>query len=89
MYLQEALEIVCAKRGFKSGDYTLVTKDMSNDMSVFVALDRTVASLQGQSELLLVKKEMVSNLRVNIAQPAGTSADPNCMRRLSMTMVAK
>ncbi|KAI0030353.1 stress-activated map kinase interacting protein 1-domain-containing protein [Vararia minispora EC-137] len=73
MYLQEALDMVCARRKLSSKDYSLVV----GDMSVLVALDRTVASLMGKSDLLLVKKEMVNNLGVEVAQPAGTSSDPN------------
>ncbi|VDC07496.1 unnamed protein product [Peniophora sp. CBMAI 1063] len=74
MYLQEALDIVCHRRKLlPAKDYTFVV----SDMSVMVALDRTVASLQGKTDLLLVKKEMVPNLGVNVAKPAGSSADPN------------
>lgn len=75
MYLQEALDIVCHRRKLlPAKDYTFIV----SDMSVLVALDRTVASLQGKTDLLLVKKEMVSNLGANVAKPAGSSADPNC-----------
>ena len=74
MYLQEALEMICRRRTLPVKDYTFVV----SDMSVLVALDRTVASLQGKTDLLLVKKEMVPNLGVNVAKPAGSSADPNC-----------
>ncbi|KZV72977.1 hypothetical protein PENSPDRAFT_603472 [Peniophora sp. CONT] len=73
MYLQEALDIVCHRRKLPAKDYTFLV----SDMSVLVALDRTVASLQGKTDLLLVKKEMVPNLGVNVAKPAGSSADPN------------
>ena len=74
MYLQEALDIVCHRRKLPAKDYTFLV----SDMSVLVALDRTVASLQGKTDLLLVKKEMVPNLGVPVAKPAGSSADPNC-----------
>ena len=56
MYLQEVLELVCRKRNqMDSKDYILLL----GDQSLPVPLDRTVASLQGKRELLLVKRSML------------------------------
>ena len=56
MYLQEVLELVCRKRNqIDSKDYILLL----GDQSLPVPLDRTVASLQGKRELLLVKRSML------------------------------
>ena len=56
MYLQEVLELVCRKRNqMDSKDYILLL----GDQSLPVSLDRTVASLQGKRELLLVKRSML------------------------------
>lgn len=56
MYLQEVLELVCRKRNqIDSKDYILLL----GDQSLPVSLDRTVASLQGKRELLLVKRSML------------------------------
>jgi hypothetical protein len=56
MYLQEVLELVCRKRNqMDSKDYALLL----GDQSLPIPLDRTVASLQGKRELLLVKRSML------------------------------
>ena len=56
MYLQQVLELVCRKRNqMDSKDYILLL----GDQSLPVPLDRTVASLQGKRELLLVKRSML------------------------------
>lgn len=55
MYMQEALEAVCKKRKLNPNEYALLVKDMS----ILILLDRTVASLEGKSELMLVKRSML------------------------------
>lgn len=73
MYMQEVLEVVCRKRKFpNSSDYALLLADVR----LFIPLDRTVASLQGKRELLLVKKSMLPQMGVDVMK-AGRTTDPN------------
>ncbi|KAJ3781997.1 stress-activated map kinase interacting protein 1-domain-containing protein [Lentinula aff. detonsa] len=73
MYMQEVLEVVCRKRKIaNSGDYALLLADLR----LFIPLDRTVASLQGKRELLLVKKSMLPQMGVDVMK-AGRTTDPN------------
>ena len=74
MYMQEALELVCRKRKLDNPkDYALLLADMS----ILIPLDRTVASLQGKRELVLVKKSMLPQLGHDLIQVAGKTTDPN------------
>lgn len=45
-------------------------------MSILIPLDRTVASLQGESDLRLVKRSMLPHMNVDV-RPIGRSTDPN------------
>lgn len=72
MYMQEALETVCRKRRLQPKEYALLL----SDMSILIPLDRTVASLQGESDLRLVKRSMLPHMNVD-ARPIGRSTDPN------------
>ncbi|KAJ4468737.1 stress-activated map kinase interacting protein 1-domain-containing protein [Lentinula aciculospora] len=73
MYMQEVLELVCRKRKIaNSGDFALLLADLR----LFIPLDRTVASLQGKRELLLVKKSMLPQMGVDVMK-AGRTTDPN------------
>ncbi|KAG7092111.1 hypothetical protein E1B28_008486 [Marasmius oreades] len=74
MYMQEVLEAVCRKRGManKYSDYALLIADMK----IFIPLDRTVASLQGKRELVLVKRSALPQLGVDVLR-AGRTTDPN------------
>ncbi|KAJ3918263.1 stress-activated map kinase interacting protein 1-domain-containing protein [Lentinula edodes] len=73
MYMQEVLELVCRKRKIaNSGDFALLLADLR----LFIPLDRTVASLQGTRELLLVKKSMLPQMGVDVMK-AGRTTDPN------------
>lgn len=45
--------------------------------SILIPLDRTVASLQGKRELVLVKKSMLPQLGHDLIQVAGKTTDPN------------
>ncbi|KAJ3729604.1 stress-activated map kinase interacting protein 1-domain-containing protein [Lentinula raphanica] len=73
MYMQEVLELVCRKRKIaNSGDFALLL----TDGRLFIPLDRTVASLQGKRELLLVKKSMLPQMGVDVMK-AGRTTDPN------------
>lgn len=76
MYLQEALELVCRKRKIPNPkDYALVLKLPQAGTHIQVPLDRTVASLQGNRELLLIHKENLHTLR-NLSKE-GRTTDPN------------
>ncbi|KAI0043578.1 hypothetical protein FA95DRAFT_1524028 [Auriscalpium vulgare] len=83
MYMQEALEMVCRKRKLPPKDYALLL----GDMSILIPLDRTVASLQGKSDLMLVKRSMLPTLGVDVGRPAARSTDPNAsiFKRMSET----
>ncbi|KAI9510177.1 stress-activated map kinase interacting protein 1-domain-containing protein [Russula earlei] len=72
MYMQEALEMVCRRRKLHAKEYALLL----SDMSILIPLDRTVASLQGESDLRLVKRSMLPHLNVDV-KPIGRSSDPN------------
>jgi hypothetical protein len=72
MYMQEALETVCRKRRLQPKEYALLL----SDMSILIPLDRTVASLQGESDLRLVKRSMLPHMNVDV-RPIGRSSDPN------------
>ncbi|KAH6909583.1 stress-activated map kinase-interacting protein 1 [Coprinopsis sp. MPI-PUGE-AT-0042] len=75
MYMQEALEMVCRKRKLDSPkDYALLLR--LPDATIMIPLDRTVASLQGNRELLLVKRTMLNSLGFNISKEIKTT-DPN------------
>lgn len=72
MYMQEALELVCRKRKLANpNDYALVVADMN----ILIPLDRTVASLQGKRELLLVKRSMLPQW--DVLKGTGKTTDPN------------
>lgn len=72
MYMQEALEMVCRRRKLQANEYALLL----SDMSILIPLDRTVASLQGKSDLMLVKRLMLPHLNLDV-RPFGRSTDPN------------
>ncbi|KDR72482.1 hypothetical protein GALMADRAFT_252569 [Galerina marginata CBS 339.88] len=74
MYMQEALELVCRKRKLQNpNDYALLLADKS----ILIPLDRTVASLQGKTELLLVKRSMLPQMDSVILKGVGKTTDPN------------
>jgi hypothetical protein len=74
MYMQEALELVCKKRKLQNpNDYALILADMS----ILIPLDRTVASLQGKRELLLVKRTVLPQMGADIMKAPGKTTDPN------------
>lgn len=74
MYMQEALELVCRKRKLMNpNDYALLLADMS----ILIPLDRTVASLQGKRELVLMKRSMLPQIGGDILKATGKTTDPN------------
>ena len=73
MYMQDALELVCRKRKLDPKDYALLL----GDMSILIPLDRTVASLQGNRELVIVKRNMLPHLGIDVVRGIGRTTDPN------------
>ncbi|KAG6829351.1 hypothetical protein H0H92_004717 [Tricholoma furcatifolium] len=74
MYMQEALELVCRKRKLANPkDYALLLADKS----ILIPLDRTVASLQGKRDLLLIKRTMLPQLGADVLKGTGKTTDPN------------
>ncbi|TFK22392.1 hypothetical protein FA15DRAFT_671597 [Coprinopsis marcescibilis] len=75
MYMQEALEMVIRRRKMTNAkDYALLL--VLPETTIMVPLDRTVASLQGNRELLLVNRNMLDKLGLNISKEIKTT-DPN------------
>jgi len=73
--MQEALELVCRKRKLQNPkDYALLLADMN---IILIPLDRTVASLQGKRELLLVKRSMLPQMGADVVKGIGRTTDPN------------
>ena len=70
--MQEALEMVCRRRRLQAKEYALLL----SELSILIPLDRTVASLQGESDLRLVKRSMLPHMNVDV-RPIGRSSDPN------------
>ncbi len=71
MYMQEALELVCKKRKLDNPkEYAL----MLADMTILIPLDRTVASLQGKRELVIIKRSMLGG---DVLKATGRTTDPN------------
>jgi hypothetical protein len=73
MYMQEVLEAVCKKRKLDPNEYALLVRDMS----VLILLDRTVASLEGKSDLVLVKRSMLPRFGIVDTGKAIRTTDPN------------
>jgi target of rapamycin complex 2 subunit MAPKAP1 len=72
MYMQEVLEMVCKRRKMDNpGDYALILR------KILVPLDRTVASLQGEMDLELVKKTMLAGLGIDPGTRTTRTTDPN------------
>lgn len=78
--MQEALEMVCRKRKLDNPkEYAL----MLADMSILIPLDRTVASLQGKRELIIIRRNMLGG---DVLKATGKTTDPNGMCNLQYTM---
>ena len=75
--MAEVLEAVCKKRGINNPkDYALVL-DLKNQ-KLYIPLDRTVKSLQGNRDLMLIKKSMLQNYGVDMGKRnVGRTTDPN------------
>ncbi|KAI1798390.1 stress-activated map kinase interacting protein 1-domain-containing protein [Ganoderma leucocontextum] len=75
MYMAEVLEAVVQKRKLNSAkDYALVVE--VGDVKMNIPLDRTVHSLQGKRELILMKRNMLREYGVEVRERKGTT-DPN------------
>ncbi|KZT68929.1 SIN1-domain-containing protein [Daedalea quercina L-15889] len=76
MYMAEVLEAVCQKRKLSNPkDYALVLD--FGTMKVYVPLDRTVKSLQGKRDLILMKRTMLQHHGVEMSTGSGRTTDPN------------
>lgn len=75
--MAEVLEAVCKKRGINNPkDYALVL-DLKNQ-KLYIPLDRTVKSLQGNRDLMLIRKSMLQNYGVDMGKRnVGRTTDPN------------
>jgi len=73
MYMQEALDTVCKKRKLNPNEYALLVRDMS----ILIPLDRTVASLEGKSDLVLVKRSWLQKYGIVDSGRSMRTTDPN------------
>lgn len=73
--MQEALDNVCRKRKLDARDFALVLND--DAQMIFIPLDRTVASLQGKRELLLVRGNMLQQMGIEVEKKSIRTTDPN------------
>ncbi len=75
MYMAEVLEAVVQRRKLSNAkDYALVVE--VGDVKMNIPLDRTVHSLQGKRELILMKRNMLREYGVEVRERKGTT-DPN------------
>lgn len=73
MYMQEVLERVCRKTKLDHPEvYALLLAN--EDTRILIPLDRTVASLQGKRELVLIRRTMIGD---NVVRGTGKTTDPN------------
>lgn len=73
-YMADVLEQVCRKRRLhNSKEWALMTENPS----ILIPLDRTVASLTGTKELLLVKQSLLDGLGLGKHSRVPRSSDPN------------
>ena len=76
MYMAEVLDAVIQKRKLSDPkDYALVVE--VGDVKMNIPLDRTVRSLQGKRELILMKKNMLREYGVEVRERKGATTDPN------------
>lgn len=80
--MAEVLDAVVQRRKLNDAkDYALVVE--VGDVKMNIPLDRTVHSLQGKRELILMKRNMLREYGVEVRERKGTT-DPNgewCVRR--------
>ncbi|TBU24321.1 stress-activated map kinase interacting protein 1-domain-containing protein [Dichomitus squalens] len=76
MYMAEVLDAVIQKRKLNDPkDYALVVE--VGDVKMNIPLDRTVRSLQGKRELILMRKNMLREYGVEVRERKGATTDPN------------
>ena len=84
MYMQEVLEAVCRRRKLSNPKEWAL---LSTDEKILVPLDRTVASLEGSSELVLVLRSNLPKygFTIDADRRTGRQVDPNAsiFRRIS------
>lgn len=85
MYMQEVLEAVCRRRRLSNPKEWAL---LSTDEKILIPLDRTVASLEGSSELVLVLRTNLPKYGFAIdadRRTTGRQVDPNAsiFRRIS------
>lgn len=72
--MADVLDLVCRKRRLPSSkDWALLLEDRS----ILIPLDRTVASLEGRKDLVIMKRSLLDNLGSGQGRQPGRSADPN------------
>ena len=77
MYMAEVLDAVCAKRKLDNPKEYALVLDLK-PVKLFIPLDRTVKSLQGKRDLMLIQKNMLQNYGVDMGKRiTGRSSDPN------------
>ena len=76
MYMQDVLELICRKRKIANPKEWAL---LSDDCKVLVMLDRTVASLEGNLALVLVKRANLPGYgyAVDGDRKIGKTTDPN------------
>ena len=72
--MAEVLDSVCQKRNLDPKEHALVV-DLG-DAKMNIPLDRTVKSLQGKRELILMKKNLLREYGVEVRERKATT-DPN------------
>ncbi|KAF7323684.1 hypothetical protein MKEN_00589200 [Mycena kentingensis (nom. inval.)] len=83
MYMQEVLEKVCAKTKLdEPKNYALLLA--TDNTRILIPLDRTVASLGGKKELVLIRRTLIGD---NVVRGTGRTTDPNALilKRMSDT----
>ncbi|OCH87074.1 hypothetical protein OBBRIDRAFT_782204 [Obba rivulosa] len=75
-YMAEVLDAVCQKRKLNNPKEYALILDLGG-MNIFIPLDRTVKSLQGKRDLILVKKNMLQVYGIEMAQRPVRATDPN------------
>ncbi|KAJ7931142.1 stress-activated map kinase interacting protein 1-domain-containing protein [Mycena leptocephala] len=87
MYMQEVLERVCQKTRLDHPEAYALLVDNDNTR-ILIPLDRTVASLQGKRELVLIRRTMIPD---NVVRGTGKTTDPNAsiLKRMSDTPEVK
>jgi target of rapamycin complex 2 subunit MAPKAP1 len=77
MYIADLTETLCNKKQLPNpSEWVLCLRDLS----IALPLDRTVAGLEGQTQLALVKKQWAMERGLNVGAMRG--GDPSCMSRL-------